>query len=166
MSDPSQIVAGIEAAQDAFEYRGRGAPEYEQDVSRESQWKTQLTKACRYLESARSLRATDGYNGAVVELCFAVVERSLEAYLLWNTDDDLSEYHDHETVYGRAAERGLFDAGTAEDLKRLYGRNRTEHYYGRLVPTQQKEDAMFSLADAVHEYVGDQVREGGVCTCG
>lgn len=111
------------------------------------------------------LRADGGFNGAVIELSFGAIERTVEAYTLWNTDDTIEEYRDHETVYDRAGERGLFTRSTADALKDLYGRNRTEHYYGAYVPTRQKEDAMYTLAENIHEYVRDQVREGGVCVC-
>lgn len=165
MSDPTHVVDCIEAAQDAFEYVGRGRPDFEEDIVQDDDWKTQLTKACRYLESARVLRAEGGFNGAVIELSFGAIERTVEAYLLWNTDDTITEFRDHETVYDRAGERGLFEREIATELKDLYGRNRTEHYYGAYVPTQQKEDAMHALAEGVHEYVVDQIRVGGVCVC-
>lgn len=165
MSDPNRIVAGIDDAEDAFEYVTRGTPDFETGISQGEEWKTQLTKGCRYLESTRMLRSQDGFNGAVVELSFGAIERTLEAYLLWDTADDLSQFHDHETVYDRAAERGLFERETARRLKELYGRNRTEHYYGGSVPTQQEADAMFELATDVHDFVADQIRVGGVCTC-
>lgn len=166
MSDPRQLVAAINAARDAFEYVGTGPPQYENEVRQDEEWTIQLTKACRYLASVRALRGVDGFNGAVIELCFGASERTLEAYLLRFTDDDLADYRDHDTVYVRAADQGLFERRTAEDLRQLYDRNRTEHYYGRFVPTQQKEDAMFELAERLHGYVIDQFRDESVCLCG
>lgn len=165
MTDPGDVVEGIERARDAFEYVGHGSPDYETAVSRADAWRTQLTKACRYLASTRTLRAADGFNGAVVELCFAAIERSLEGYVLWSAADELSDFRDHETVYDRAAERGLFERETTEALQELYGRNRTAHYYGSLVPTQAKADAMFAVAADLHDFATDQIREGGVCVC-
>ncbi len=165
MSDSTLVVKGIERAQDAFEYSGLGAPDFENAIDQQSEWTVQLTKACRYLESTRALRDADGFNGAVIELSFGAIERTVEAYMLWNTDDSLNEYRDHERIYDRAAERGLFERATAEDLKRLYAANRTEHYYGGYVPTQQKEDAMFALAERIHEYTEKQIRAHGVCIC-
>lgn len=165
MSDPRQLVAAIDAARDAFEYAGTGSPRFERHVAQGEEWKTQLTKACRYLASARALREQDGFNGAVVELCFSAIERTLEAYLLRYTADDLTDYRDHETVYTRAAEQGIFERETAGELQRLYRRNRTEHYYGGFVPTQQKEDAMFELACHVHRYVTGFLVDESVCRC-
>lgn len=165
MSDPAHITGLIENAQDAFEYIGQGRPDFEEGIDQDDDWKTQLTKACRYLESARVLRNQDGFNGAVIELSFGAIERSLEAYLLWNTNDSIKNYRDHEMVYDRVADRGLFDRDTASQLKDLYGRNRTEHYYGVYVPTQQKEEAMYALAENVHQYVSDQFRHHDTCIC-
>ncbi|AGN01331.1 hypothetical protein L593_06920 [Salinarchaeum sp. Harcht-Bsk1] len=158
-------MAAIDSACDAFEYVGTGPPEFERDVARDEEWRTQLTKACRYLASCRALRAKDGFNGAVVELCFSAIERTIEAYLLRHTADSLASYRDHETVYERAAEHGVFERETAERLARLYRRNRTEHYYGGLVPTQAKEAAMFELAGQVHSYVTGLLEDEPVCQC-
>lgn len=165
MSDPTDITDAIEQAQDAFEYIGYGAPEFEEGVNQDEDWKTQLTKACRYLETCRTFRRADGYNGACVELCFGAIERSLEGYILWNTSDDLGDYQDHEKIYDRVVQRGLFTQDTADRLKELYLANRTEHYYGGVVPTQEKADEMYNLAEAIHEYTKNQIREGGVCIC-
>lgn len=164
-NDPNAVTDAIERAADAFEYRGRAAVEFEDGIVQETEWKTQLTKGCRYLEACRALRRNDGFDGAVVELSFGAVERTLEAYVLWDTDDSLADFRDHETVYDRAAQRGLFDRETTEALQDLYGANRTEHYYGGLVPTDEKADATYELAEAVHEYVADQIRSGFVCLC-
>lgn len=165
MSDPRPLVEAIDAARDAFEYAGIGPPAYEDHVAQGTAWQTQLTKACRYLASSRALRAADGFNGAVVELSFSAIERTLEAYLLRHTADDLGDYRDHETVYTRAAEQGVFERETARKLRRLYRRNRTEHYYGGSVPTQRTEDAMFELAEHVHRYVREFVTDEPVCLC-
>lgn len=165
MSDPNELTAALATAEDAFDYVGRGMPDFEDPVSQEDDWRTQLTKACRYLEASRALGAADGYHGAVVELSFGAIERTLEAYLLDDTRDTLTDFQDHGEVYDRAAERGLLTRTTAEDLQALYESNRTEHYYGALVPTQQQEDALHALATEVHNYTVDRIRTGGVCVC-
>lgn len=111
------------------------------------------------------MRDEDGFSGATIELCFGAIERTLEGYILWNTNDDLAAYQDHEEIYDRATARGLFTQGTSDSLKELYAANRTEHYYGGFVPTQQKEDRMYNLAEEIHNYVTNQIREGGICIC-
>jgi len=164
-SDPTAVTDAIDRATDAFEYRGRGTVEFETGIEQDSQWQTQLTKACRYLEACRALRRADGFDGAVVELCFGAVERTLEAYLLQDTDDDLADFRDHEAVYDRATQRGLFERETAAALRDLYRTNRTEHYYAGAVPTVGKATAMYELAESVHRYITDEIRTGGVCRC-
>lgn len=65
----------------------------------------------------------------------------------------------------RAGDRGLVRTETTEELNRLYGGNQTEHCYGTAVPTQQKDDATFELAHAIHSYTVEQIAENGVCQC-
>jgi hypothetical protein len=166
MSDPNDLTAALDDAEDAFEYRGHGTPTFETGVEQGEQWKTQMTKACRYLEACRVLRRADGYSGAVLELSFGATERTLEGFLLWDTDANLGDFHDHETVYDRVTERGLVTEETAATLKDLYATNRTAHYYGGRIPTREKEAALFAVATAIHGYVVDQIREGDVCRCG
>lgn len=164
MTDPSDVLDAIDDARDAFEFRTMMI-EFEDGIEDGENWKTQLTKACRYLGACRELRAADGYNGAVIELSFSAVERTVEAYLLWESGNTPADFLDHETAYDRAGQRGLFTRETAEELKQLYSGNRTEHYYGSAVPTQQKDDAMFDLAGAIHAYTVQQIPVGGVCRC-
>jgi|APHM01.1.fsa_nt_gi hypothetical protein len=165
MSDPGDVTGPLADAEDAFEFVGRGMPSFEDGIDQGEEWKTQLTKGCTYLEACRTLRTQNGFHGAVVELCFGAIERSLEGYLLQDTADSIDDYQDHEFVYERAGERGLFTRDTAGELRDLYGTNRTENYYGDLAPTQEKEDAMFELAEGVHRHVTNNIREGGVCIC-
>ncbi|QIO25384.1 DNA-binding protein (plasmid) [Haloarcula sp. JP-L23] len=155
----------IEAAEDSFEYAGYGQPDFEQGINQDDDWTIQLTKGCRNLEAARTLRSQDGFNGAVIELCFGAIERTFEGYLLWATDDSLEDYMDHEAVYERIVAVGLFESETAESLQELYGANRTAHYYGGRVPTTKKEESMYELAEKIHEYTTDQMRGNSVCIC-
>lgn len=165
MSDPGAVLDALDAAEAAFEYR-RGEPNYEVGVaSGGDDWETQLTKACRYLASCASLRERDGYYGAVTELCFGAIERSLEAYVLWQGAEDLDDFSDHEHAYTRAADVGLIERGTAARLQELYRSNSAEHYYGSLQPTEGKEEAMYELAAELHQHTVDQLQEGGLCVC-
>jgi hypothetical protein len=136
MSDPSTVLDALDDAEAAFAYR-RGEPTYEVGVASDGvAWETQLSKACRYLASCTSLRERDGYYGAVTELSFGAIERSLEAYVLWQGAEDLEDFSDHEHAYIRAADVGLIERDTAARLQELYSSNRAEHYYGSLQPTE------------------------------
>jgi hypothetical protein len=164
-SDPASVLTALERAQDAFEMVGRGRTEFEDGISADTDWKTQLTKACRLLEVVDTLQAQDGYYTAVIEVCFGAIERSIEAYALSMTNDTLQDFQDHQFSYERAHQIGLFEKETAEEMKDLYSENRTESYYGGGRPTEEQADAMTELAIAVHQFATSQIREGGVCLC-
>jgi hypothetical protein len=106
-----------------------------------------------------------GFYTATIELCFGATERSVEAYALAEGGDDLEDFHDHTTCYDRATALGLLSDTTTRELRQLYGTNRTDSYYGGRRPTERQAATMQQLAQSVHEYVTDQIREGGVCVC-
>lgn len=54
-SDPDAVLTAVERAQDAFEMVGRGRTEFEHGISADSDWETQLTKACRLIEAVDTL---------------------------------------------------------------------------------------------------------------
>jgi hypothetical protein len=164
-SDPNDVVEAVEQAEDAFEERGGGVPDYEESIESGGDWETQLTKACRLIEVAGVLREQNGYYTATIELCFGAIERSIEAYAVAMTGDEVEDFRDHEYSYERAHQIGLFGDETAESMKNLYSENRTESYYGGSRPTDRQADAMYNLAVQVHSFSVDQITEGGVCVC-
>lgn len=164
-SDPATVRSALERAQDAFEMVGLGRTEFEDGISPDTDWETQLTKACRLNEVSEILQSQGGYYTATIEVCFGAIERSIEAYALAMTDDTPQAFRDHEFGYDRAHQIGLFEEDTAADMKALYRDNRTESYYGGGRPTDEQADAMIELADAVHRFSASQIREGGVCLC-
>lgn len=60
-SDPNAILTALERAQDAFEMVRRGRTEFEEGISADTDWKTQLTKACRLLDVIEIIQLQDGY---------------------------------------------------------------------------------------------------------
>jgi len=164
-SDPNDVVEAVEEAEDAFEERGGGVPDHEEKIESGGDWETQLTKACRLIEVAGVLREQNGYYTAVIELCFAAIERSIEAYSVAMAGDEVEDFQDHEYSYERAHQIGLFGRKTAESMKDLYSENRTESYYGGSRPTDRQADSMYELARRIHSFSVDQIREGGVCIC-
>ena len=163
-SDPREITDGLTAATDAFNEEGFGVPEREQAIDPDADWKTQLTKACRLLAAVDQI-AEHGFHTATIELCFGATERSVEAYALAEGGDTLYDFHDHAYCYERATDLGLLSSVATRELRRLYDTNRTDSYYGGRRPTQRQADTMQQLSRSVHEYVTDQIREGGVCVC-
>lgn len=164
-SDPKDVLDALERAKDGFEGVGLGIPSVGEGIAEGGGWETQLTKACKLLEVVDVLRAENGYYTAVIELSFGAIERSIEAYLVRMAGHDVDDFRDHEQNYERADQSGLFEAETAEAMVELYRENRTESYYGGGRSTEPQAEAMADLARGVHEYVVDQIREGGVCAC-
>lgn len=163
-SDPQVITDALAAAVDAFDEAGYGVPTREPAIDPNADWKTQLTKACRLLVAIDTVAERDLYT-ATIELCFGATERSVEAFALAEGGDDLDDFHDHTYCYDRATDLGLLSAATTRELRQLYDTNRTDSYYGGRRPTERQADAMQQLAEGVHEYVTNQLREGGVCVC-
>lgn len=164
MSDPDAVTDGIADAEDAFDQVATlGRPTFEEGIDTDEAWTAQLTKGCQLIDAARTIREHNGHYTAVVELCFGAIERSVQAWLLTEAGDDPDDLNDHETPYERADEAGLFD-GSGRKLGFLYSENRTRSYYANTTPTEQQSDAMFSLAQAVHDHVVDLV-DHGYCSC-
>lgn len=153
MSDPTDITDGIAAAKDAFNQVSTvGQQTFEQNIASDDDWTAQLTKGCQLIDAARTIRAHNGHYTAVIELCFGAIERSIQAWLLNETGDEPADLTDHETPYERADQAGLFD-GSGDELGFLYAENRTQSYYANTTPTKEQADAMFDLAEAVHDHV-------------
>lgn len=164
-ADPEPVLDALDRAEDAFREVGPGPATHEAGIESGGGWKTQLTKACKLLEVATVLQRENGYYTAVTELSFGAIERSIEAYSVAMAGDGVEDFQDHEYSYERAHEVGLFVEETADGMMNLYGENRTESYYGGGRPTHTRAEAMSDLAREVHDFTGDQIREGGVCTC-
>lgn len=162
--DPQAITDALTAATDAFNEEGHGIPTREVGIDTDADRKTQLTKACRLLAAVDTLSDHE-FHTAMIELCFGATERSVEAYVLAEGGDELEDFYDHTTCYDRATDLGLLSDTTTRDLRRLYDTNRTDSYYGGRRPTDRQADTLQQLARSIHEYVTDQIREGGVCVC-
>lgn len=163
-SDSNAITDALDAAIDAFNEEGYGVPAREEAIDPAADWKTQLTKACRLLAAVEQIEGR-GFYTATIELCFGATERSVEAFALAEGGGDLNDFHDHTYCYDRATALGLLSATTTENLRSLYDTNRTDSYYGGRRPTERQADTMRYLSRSVHEYVTDQIREGGACVC-
>ena len=166
MSNPADIGEALDAAVDAFNNVGYGRPNPEAGIDTDDDWKTQLTKGCRLLAVVEEA-SDDGYYTALIELCFGIIERSLEAYAPAEGGDELRDFQEdsHDRCYDRAAHFGLISRDMAADLKDLYGNNRTDSYYGGRRPTDRQAQSMHRLARAIHNHVVGHIREGGVCNC-
>ena len=163
-ADPNAITDALQKATDAFNETGHGLPAYEEGIETDDDWMTQLTKACKLLKAIDHIDS-EGYHTATIELSFGAIERSLEAFALAEGGDELRDFHDHTYSYQRASALGLLSPPTTERLEELYTQNRTDSYYGGRRPTREQANALQSLAREIHEYVTNQIQEGGVCLC-
>jgi len=162
-SDPGDLRECVETAQEGFQY-GRGAVETGLDDPK-SEAVGQLRKACRLLAAARSLRATNGFHTAVVELSFGAIERSFEFFALALSIDTLRAFDDHRYVYQRAFELGVISETLRDDYQSLYTEYRTESYYGDRQVREGEADAMFNLAVATHEFLRGHPSDHYDCLC-
>lgn len=166
MSDPADLREALADAQDAFNGMGSEIPTPESGIDTDADWKIQLTKGCRLLSLSDAI-AGDGYYTAVIELSFGAIERSLEAFAIAEGGDTLRDFqtspHDH--CYDRASKLGLLSRESSRELKKLYGENRTESYYGGKRPTDQQAKYTRELAEEIHHHAVNQIQEGGICNC-
>ena len=161
-SDRRAIRKALDAAIDAYNEERSGGPDREDAIASVEVRTAKLTKSCRLLDAVARIDGERHYT-AVIELCFGATERSIEAYALAVDGDELNDFHDHTHCYDRAADLGLLSRTATQELRGLYDDNRTDSYYGGKRPTENQADSMYALSRSVHQYVTDQIREGGVC---
>jgi hypothetical protein len=162
-TDPAVLSEAVQTAQERFQY-GRGTVETGL-AEVESDAVGQLRKACRLLAAVRSLRATNGYHTAVVELSFGVIERSFEFFVLATSTETIREFDDHTYAYQRAFELGVISKDLRDDYKSLYTEYRSESYYGGRQVREGEADAMSDLAVATHEFLRDHPSDHYDCLC-
>lgn len=125
----------------------------------------QLRKACRLLEAANTLIAENGYHTVVIEASFGAIERTLQFYLLEEEFLHPEEYVDHQTVYDRSHEAGLYDREFKEKLVGLWRNNRSRSYYREGVGSEKRAEKMLELAEAIHSHVLQLAGRSHECIC-
>lgn len=163
-SDPAVLTEGVENAQERFQYGQSPIETGLGDMGSDAIG--QLRKSCRLIAAARSLRSTNGYFTAVVELSFGAIERAIEFFVLALSTDTIRDFDNHTYAYQRAFELGVISAGLRDDYRSLYTEYRTESYYGDRQPREAEADAMFDLAVTTHEFLRDHPSDHFDCLCG
>lgn len=125
----------------------------------------QLRKACRLREAANTLIAENGYHTVVIEASFGAIERTLQFYLLENSFLHPEEYIDHQAVYERSHEAGLYSEEFKEKLAGLWRDNRSRSYYREGVGSEARAEKMLEFAEAVHGYVLQLAGRSHDCIC-
>lgn len=155
MSDPTELLDEISAAEDAFGH-AHGQPTFEPSLnpgSDASDGEVQIQKACRLIDLTNRIDELGEYYGAILEHSFIIIEHTLQGYLLAMTGTDARELRDHTSPYEFAKGQVPLEDTTIESLKTLYDARRTEHYYGTTVTTEGQATAMRRVATIVHEHI-------------
>jgi hypothetical protein len=155
MSDPTDLLEEIAAAEDAFTHAS-GRPTFEPVINAGAdaeEGEVQIQKACRLLALAHEVDALGEYYGAILEHSFIIIEHTLQGYLLAVTGVDPVELRDHDIPYEFAKGQVPLEDDTIESLKRLYDARRTSHYYGTTVTTADQAERMRTVATLVHEHI-------------
>jgi hypothetical protein len=126
----------------------------------------QLRKACRLLEAAEFLQAENGYYTLVIEASFAVVERTLQFYLLEHDLLNEDDFVTHEHVYDLGVQAGLYDDDVRDKLLALWRNNRSRTYYREGIGSQQGAAHMTALARQLHDHVLQLAGRSHDCICG
>jgi len=113
----------------------------------------QLRKACRLLEAAEFLESESGYYTVVIEASFAVIERTLQFYLLEKGMIHDDDFVTHEQVYDLGEQAGLYNQNLRDKLLDLWRNNRSRTYYREGTGSQQSATHMTTLARDIHNHV-------------
>ncbi len=71
----------------------------------------------------------------------------------------------HPGVYREAASAGIFSESTANDLADLWRDHRAKTYYQDGLAAADRAEAMYALAQEVHEFVLGRSSQGHECLC-
>jgi hypothetical protein len=165
--EPEGLEDAVVRTEDAFAGQ-LGRPVYEDGLDPKANAPDiiQLRKACRLLEACRLLRDHDGYHTSVIEMSFAAIERTLEFYALTASNDTIDDFREgHDRAYDRGAELALISEDTARRLKQLYRDNRAAAYYRDTVAAAQQAEALFELAELIHDHVTGFAQLSHECLC-
>ena len=160
--DDSRIEEALDAVMEEFR-RGSDDPEAGLDIDDPAV--LQLRKSCRLLEAVDSLQSANGYYTVIIEASFAAIERTIQFYLL---EKDLlaeDDYVDHETVYERGEDAGLYGPDFGDKLITLWENNRSRTYYREGVGTATSAGLMTDLARQLHDHVLQLAGLSHECIC-
>jgi hypothetical protein len=160
--DNSDIEDLLDEAQTLFERSGTG---FEEGLDVDDPTLLQLRKACRLIDAAQFLEQEDGYYTVIIEASFAAIERSIQFYLLDTGLLHEDEYVNHEEVYQRGEDAGLYSGEFAGKLTNLWRNNRSDTYYREGVATEDRAEKMLKLAEAVHSHILQLAGESHECIC-
>lgn len=160
--DNSSAEDILDEAQTLFERPGE---DFEEGLEVDDPTLLQLRKACRLIDAANFLQEQDGFYTVIVEASFAAIERTIQFYLLDTGLLHEDEYIDHENVYQRGKDAGLYGEEFAGKLMNLWRNNRSDTYYREGIATEARADKMLELAEEVHSHVIQLAGKRHKCIC-
>lgn len=161
MSDDDPCSGQLSDVVLAFNQRG----EVEPGLDVEDDALVQLRKACRILDGIRALRDVDRHYTLVVEGSFAVIERTVQFYVIHSGVAGSEEIHDHEETFDLGVQAGVFTEATAAELVELWQSYRNGLYYQQDRATAEQADAMLAYATCLHEHVPNLAGRSHDCIC-
>ncbi len=162
--DNSYVDDALTAAERAFRDARNQTVETGLDTTDEPV--IQFRKACRLLTAARTLQRQNGYYTVIIEVSFAAIERSIQAFLLkrgYAEPNDLR--YSHREAYNRAAEVNLFSGTFRDRLIEHWEQNRADVYYREAPASKEQAQAMLTLASDLHRYILDFTSLNRDCLC-
>jgi hypothetical protein len=160
--DNSDIEDLLDEATTLFERPGN---QFEEGLDVDDPTLLQLKKACRMIDAAQFLQQEDGYYTVVIETSFAAIERTIQFYLLDTGLLHEDEYINHENVYQKGEDAGLYTEEFAGKLTNLWRNNRSDTYYREGIATEERAKMMLELAEAVHIHVLQLAGDSHECIC-
>lgn len=160
--DNSNIEDLLDEATTLFERPGN---QFEEGLDVDDPTLLQLKKACRMIDAAQFLQQEDGYYTVIIETSFAAIERTIQFYLLDTGLLHEDEYINHENVYQKGEDAGLYTEEFAGKLTNLWRNNRSDTYYREGIATRQRARKMLELAEAVHSHVLQLAGDSHECIC-
>lgn len=156
------VVDALAPAERSFE---RSPETIEEGLDVDEAELVQLRRACRLLD-ASSLLLDEGYYTVVIESPFVAIERTIQFRLIHDGAMGPEQViSNHNRLYQRGAETGLFDDAFGERLADLWNQNRTKTYYRLGIATEEQAEAMHQLATSFHHLVSTS-RIKHECICG
>ena len=125
----------------------------------------QLRRACRLLAAGARL-LDNGYFTVVIESSFVAIERTIQFRLIHDGAMKPEQViSNHDQLYRRGIETGLFDETFGERLTELWNQNRSKTYYRLGIATENQARTMHRLASNLHQHLINVTGVKHECIC-
>lgn len=161
MSGEDPCSDELSAVVAAFNQRGSVEP----GLNVEDDALLQLRKACRILDGIRALRDIDRHHTLVVEGSFAVLERTVQFYVVDRGLAESADMQSHDDAFEYGAQAGVFSRPTKNELVELWKNHRNETYYQQARATAEQATAILAYAECMHSHITKLAGRKHDCIC-